>query len=89
MIHHKIKIVTLDRWVDEFIRENNMTKKSEVWKADKTLNCESVSTTKYWYTQGEFKEAAKLPTPHITSILEFMYRRADYKRQIAIDIMCA
>ena len=64
-----------------------MTKKSETWKSDKTLDCESVSTKNFWYTRGEFKEVSKLPTPHIRSILEFMYKRADYKRGSAIEIM--
>lgn len=64
-----------------------MTQKSEIWKSDKTLDCESVSTKSFWYTKGEFKEATELPTPHIKSILEFMYKRADYKRNIAIGVM--
>ena len=65
-----------------------MTKRSQSWEAVKTLNCESVATKNYWYTSdGKFLKAPTLTTPHLQSILGFLYRRANYKRQVAIDVM--
>ena len=57
-------------------------------ESNKTLNCESLATQTYWYTaNGEYKLARLLSTPHIKSILGFMYKRANYKRQLAVEVM--
>ena len=64
-----------------------MTEKSETWRASKTLDCESVSTKRFWVSKRGIEAISKLTSPHMCSIMEFMFRRANYKRDNAISVI--